>query len=71
MPSLRYYHYTNPANKYMMHTYDAITNSGLHIHLSMSNNNTCYIFSRDIYNHVLTMKFFTNVEDALMFIQSL
>ena len=38
-----------------MHTYDAITNSGLHIHLSMSNNNTCYIFSRDIYNHVLTI----------------
>ena len=54
-----------------MHTYDAITNSGLHIHLSMSTDNTCYIFSRDIYNHVLTMKFFTNVNDALDFIQSL
>jgi len=54
-----------------MHTYDAITQTGLHIHLSMSNYNTCYIFSRDIYNHVLTMKFFTNVNDALEFIQSL
>jgi hypothetical protein len=55
-----------------MHTYDAITNSGLHIHLSMNTEeSTCYIFSRDIYNHVLTMKFFTNVSDALDFIQSL
>jgi len=54
----------------MMHTYDAITRSGLHIHLSMSDD-ACYIFSRDIYNHELTMKFFTNVNDAMEFIRSL
>ena len=54
-----------------MHTYDAITNSGLHIHLSMLGNEVCYIFVHDIYTHQFEMKFFTNQQSAISFIRSL
>ena len=55
-----------------MYTYDAITPTGVQIHLSMSSNyNTCYIFVNDIYANQLTMKFFTDTNSALQFIQSL
>lgn len=54
-----------------MHTYDAITKSGLHIHLSMSNDNTCYILVHDMYTVSTVLKFFTDMESALSFIHSL
>ena len=54
-----------------MHIYDAITKTGLHIHLSMSDDNTFYILVHDIENYLLTMKFFNNVETALAFIHTL
>ena len=54
-----------------MYTYDNITRDGLHIHLSMSNHNTCYIFVNDIYNDCLTMRYFCNMESALIFIKSI
>ena len=53
-----------------MYTYDAITKTGIQIHLSMTKNNTCYIYVNDIYNNQLTMKFFTDMESAIEFIHS-
>jgi hypothetical protein len=54
-----------------MHTYDAITKTGLVIHLSMSENNTGYILVHDLVELKLKMKFFTDMESALTFIHSL
>jgi hypothetical protein len=54
-----------------MHTYDAITKCGLHIHLSMSTNNTCYILVYDTFTQQMSFKFFTTVETALEFIRSI
>jgi hypothetical protein len=51
-----------------MHTYDNITAAGLHIHLSMSNHNTCYIFVNDIFSSRLVLRFFNNTDAALEFI---
>lgn len=54
-----------------MHTYDAITKTGLYIHLSMKDEETFYIMVHDFENFTLTMKFFNNLEKAKNFIQSL
>ena len=54
-----------------MHTYDAITNTGLHIHLSMIEAQSFYILVHDFENFNLTIKFFTDVELAKQFIQQL
>ena len=54
-----------------MYIYDAITKTGLLIHLSMSEEHTFYIFVFDIDNFKLTMRFFNNIETALAFIQEL
>jgi len=54
-----------------MHIYDAVTKTGLHIHLSMNEEESFYILVHDIDNFTLTMKFFNRVEPALEFIQSL
>jgi len=54
-----------------MHIYDAVTKTGLHIHLSMNEDESFYILVHDIDNFTLTMKFFNKVEPALEFIQSL
>ncbi len=54
-----------------MHTYDAITKDGLHIHLSMCSTETCYILVHDIYTHAFEMKFFTNQESAIRFIRAI
>ena len=51
-----------------MYTYDNITRDGLHIHLSMSNHNTCYIFVNDIFSKRLILRFFNDTESALEFI---
>jgi hypothetical protein len=54
-----------------MHIYDAITKTGLHIHLSMNDEQSFYILVYDIDNYMLTMQFFNNVELALAFIHTL
>lgn len=54
-----------------MYIYNAITKTGLMIHLSMSDNHTFYILVFDIDNFRLTMKFFNNIETALAFVQQL
>jgi hypothetical protein len=59
-----------PRINIFMYIYDAITKTGIQIHLSMSKDNTCYIFVNDIYNNTLTMKFFTDMESAIEFIHS-
>jgi hypothetical protein len=60
-----------PRINIFMHTYDAITKCGLHIHLSMSTNNTCYILVYDTFTQQMSFKFFTTVETALEFIRSI
>ena len=55
----------------LMHTYDAITKTGLIIHLSMSTDNTGYILVYDLVEMKVSMKFFTDVNSALEFIHSL
>ncbi len=57
--------------KYTMYTNDWLTPTGIHIHLSMSNYSTCYIFVNDIYADFLTMRYFTDMESAIEFINSL
>jgi hypothetical protein len=54
-----------------MHIYDAITKTGLHIHLSMMEEESFYILVHDLENFTLTMKFFNNAQTATEFIQSL
>ena len=54
-----------------MHIYDAITRSGMYIHLSMSGNQMCYILVHDIYTHEFKMQYFTDQQTALEFIKSL
>jgi len=54
-----------------MHIYDAITDSGLYIHLSMNDEESFYILVHDLVNFTMTMKFFNSVEPAKAFIQSL
>jgi len=54
-----------------MHIYDAITETGLHIHLSMMGEESFYIMVHDLVNFNMTMKFFNSVEPAKAFIQSL
>lgn len=54
-----------------MHIYDAITKNGLHIHLSMMDEQSFYIMVHNLDNFTLTMKFFNNVQSATEFIQSL
>lgn len=60
-----------PCINTVMYIYDAITKTGLVIHLSMSNEHTFYIMVFDVDNFKLTMKFFNNIETALAFIQAL
>jgi 3-deoxy-D-arabino-heptulosonate 7-phosphate (DAHP) synthase class II len=55
----------------MMYTNDWLTPTGIHIHLSMSNYNTCYIFVNDIYDNQLTMRYFTDMDSAVEFINNL
>ena len=54
-----------------MYVYDAITKTGLVIHLSMSDDHTFYILVFDVDNFKLSMQFFNNLETALAFIQAL
>jgi hypothetical protein len=47
-------------------------NGWAHIHLSVNHNaSVCYIFVNDIYNKRLTMRYFTNMDDALNFIENI
>ena len=54
-----------------MHIYNAITQTGLQIHLSMNDEESFYILVYDFENFILTMKFFRSVEPALEFIKTL
>lgn len=54
-----------------MYTYDALTKSGMLIHLTMYDSVTCYILVHDTYTHQFHMKFFTNMETAKNFIKNI
>jgi hypothetical protein len=55
-----------------MQTYDALTKNGLLIHLSMTPQcDVCYIFAFDIYTQQFDMKYFTDMQSAREFIQTL
>ena len=60
-----------PRINILMHIYNAITNSGLHIHLSMMNEESFYILVYDFLNYDVRMKFFNNCNTAKEFIQAL
>ncbi len=62
-----------PRNKYLMQQRDFFAANGwAHIHLSVNHDaSVCYIFVNDIYNERLTMRYFTNMEDALNFIENI
>ncbi len=62
-----------PRNKYWMQQRDFFAANGwAHIHLSVNHNaSVCYIFVNDIYNERLTMRYFTNMADALNFIENI
>jgi hypothetical protein len=47
-------------------------NGWVQIHLSVNNTaDTCYIYVNDIYNQQLTMRFFTDMAEAVTWINSL
>ena len=60
-----------PRINILMHTYDAITKTGLYIHLSMMEEQSFYILVQDLDNFTLTMKFFNDPNTAREFIKSL
>ena len=60
-----------PRINILMHTYDAITKTGLYIHLSMMEEQSFYILVQDLDNFTLTMKFFHDPNTAREFIKSL
>ena len=62
-----------PRNKYLMQQRDFVSIDGhFQIHLSVNDDaNVCYIFVNNIYNKRLTMRYFTNVQDAMSWIDSL
>ena len=54
-----------------MRTYDSLTPSGLHFHLSL-HEGVCCVMVDDIYdNTYFEIKYFTNVNKALCFINNL
>ncbi len=55
----------------LMHTYDAITKTGLHIHLSMMEDESFYIMVHNLVEFTFDMKFFNNVQTATAYIKSL
>lgn len=55
--------------KYLMQIYDATTPDGLHIHISLSEWNTGYIFIHDVYDNRMTINFFTDMNSAINFIK--
>ena len=54
-----------------MKTYENFTPGGLYFHLSLSDDGVCCIIVRDIYDGDVTMRYFTNVNKALRFINNL
>jgi hypothetical protein len=56
-----------------MQTQDLVYFDGaLQVHLSMNlMQNICYIYVYDVYNEKLTMRYFTDIEAALSWIQSI
>jgi hypothetical protein len=55
-----------------MHIYDATNKQGLHIHLSMSNTvNSNYIFVHNVFSGMFSMRYFTDLHQAMEFIHSI
>ena len=54
-----------------MYTHDWLTPTGIHIHLSVYDEHTCYIIVNDIYADSLTMRYFTDMQSAVNFIGKL
>ena len=61
-----------PRIKYTMQTRNFMAaNGSVQIHLSVNDTaSVCYIFVNDIYNERLTMRYFTNMADAMNFIDN-
>ena len=70
MKMLHYHFAIHPINT-VVKTYQNFTPSGLHFHLSLSDTGVCCIIVHDIYDGDLQMRYFTNVNNALRFINNL
>ena len=54
-----------------MKRYNNLTPSGLHFHLSLSDEGVCCIIVHDIHYCEVTMRYFTNINKALRFVNNL
>lgn len=54
-----------------MHVYDNVFAQGLHVHLSMTDAGTGYIIVRDIYTGDITMRWFSQYQDVVIWLQRL
>ena len=54
-----------------MKTYESYTPQGLHFMLSLSDKGVCYIIVHDVYDVEVTMRYFTDINKALRFINNL
>ena len=64
-------HYTTNTINIFVKTYYSQTPTGLDFQLSLSDSGVCCIVVYDIYDCELTMRYFTNVNKALRFINNL
>lgn len=54
-----------------MHVYDNVFAQGLHVHLSMADTGSVYIIIRDIYTGSVTMRWFTQYQEVVTWLQKL
>ena len=52
-------------------TYTNFTPSGLHFHLSLSDQGVCCIIVHDVYDGNVVMRYFTDINNALRFINNM
>lgn len=53
-----------------MTSYKVATAAGLDFYLSLNDNGVTYIIVNDLINYNLSMKFFTDIDDAVDFIRT-
>lgn len=54
-----------------MQSYNIVTDTGLHFHVSLSDRGICYIMVNDYFSNDFDMRYFTNLENALDYIYNL
>jgi hypothetical protein len=54
-----------------MQSYDIVTEVGLHFHVSLSKQGICYIMIKDLHSDYFDLRYFTNLDTALDYINNL